>query len=1230
MYVLNENKKNVILSSRKIDEKSHDKELNEFISFPIVTENNTEIWIGERYRDNISEIEIVEGIMTAIKKQIKLDDILTDIKTTEETPVERNFFTLPYEYSEIKTYNFSSTKNDEIAVIEDLDKNATYFNNSVYEIITKYSFDDFIYNILRRLQLGGFIFQDKNFITNEANLILEYLKRVPKSKDNFMTLLKSIDITNWKYENNKDNNNIINEKGMLSPNTLPICKSNYNEIKDKYGYGDVLKERDDVLNVTNYSYYNSDNVIMNDRLNNPLISVEENVPLDIQSEYSKKIGMGKNLPITVNNDYDLTKELLVKPPSFSYNSPLKLYNSNERSDFYGKEIEVLKQWKLAYGQYYKIVNGKLVLTSYRADTLLSGSEETNKYKRAYYLLKTFNFFFNNLDIKKGYKETTKMAALYWGGCVYMFDEFINNETLSEKDKELYIHPDAFSYINYDDNESTKIEKYGFKVIPKHNSTHQGEFIRNTKPLKAYSGIGSTTADFNYTFNEFKPQIKEQIYMNEITRKYFKKIFKEWVEADENNKDSFANIYKQLTAENTNAYKNEEGKELELSEIGIKLFENLFQEKIIVYNTKNTSIIYDKEYEESHGEYVLQRRNENENLSIEDNFNKIVDLLLNAYKKDNASATAEDKKGEYVELEEDNKHKLLIYKYLQTLTNKWVGAKEYVEWIGVKETKDTKENYAYVKSFEILDQNNRNIGNKFMVDIYDDLLTFFTFDKTENARSLYTVITNILDKYKFLFIPLPYHSKIESLEDFKSVFKSIPLSQCSSLTNETPTSLFKCIYVNPSEVLDEVNNINSNDSYDYNIQNSIPNDLLSLTYEDDKEPPPKIQAFAVDYGSQNQSYWSNISLNMNNASATEPGLRAIYNIAANGNNNSLTSTQDLYNIYSQYVYEAEITMMGCMQVQPMMHFQLNNIMLWHGAYLVYRIRHSIYKNNMTTTFNGLRISKTKPPFFDAPISITDNSLILSNNKENNNPFQRKLNEEEKKIFIENTTIGYKENIFNSIDVNTSKNLKYITPIVIDSHINSYSELLDNGPFGFPIDTKLISNDIISSCYGWRTLKANTPTKHYGLDFATKLGTPVYASGNGIIKNSGIIDGFGECIIIEHELKTIHNRIVKYYSIYAHLSERNVYVSLDASKPTYIKKGHLIGKTGNTGSRTDKPYPYHLHYEIRKGSNARKTPTVNPLLYFANTLDNVQYEKIIKSASVKHNYFPSIPESHIIPL
>lgn len=117
---------------------------------------------------------------------------------------------------------------------------------------------------------------------------------------------------------------------------------------------------------------------------------------------------------------------------------------------------------------------------------------------------------------------------------------------------------------------------------------------------------------------------------------------------------------------------------------------------------------------------------------------------------------------------------------------------------------------------------------------------------------------------------------------------------------------------------------------------------------------------------------------------------------------------------------------------------------------------------------------------------------------------------------------------------------------------------------------------------------TRRMHTGMDFTAKVGTEVYATGDGVIEDieqSGW--GYGNAILINHGFG--------FKTRYAHLSAFKV------KKGQRVKRGELIGLVGNTGKSTGP----HLHYEVEKGG-----VKVNPIHYYHSDLSPAQYEKLIQ--------------------
>lgn len=118
-------------------------------------------------------------------------------------------------------------------------------------------------------------------------------------------------------------------------------------------------------------------------------------------------------------------------------------------------------------------------------------------------------------------------------------------------------------------------------------------------------------------------------------------------------------------------------------------------------------------------------------------------------------------------------------------------------------------------------------------------------------------------------------------------------------------------------------------------------------------------------------------------------------------------------------------------------------------------------------------------------------------------------------------------------------------------------------------------------------------HTGLDFSASRGTPVYATGGGVVKKAQISylkTGYGNQIEIDHGYG--------YVTKYAHLQ------LLAVKKGQKVKRGDLIGYVGSTGGSTAP----HCHYEIIK--NGKK---INPIQYIIQDVTDEEYDKLLELAS-----------------
>ena len=127
---------------------------------------------------------------------------------------------------------------------------------------------------------------------------------------------------------------------------------------------------------------------------------------------------------------------------------------------------------------------------------------------------------------------------------------------------------------------------------------------------------------------------------------------------------------------------------------------------------------------------------------------------------------------------------------------------------------------------------------------------------------------------------------------------------------------------------------------------------------------------------------------------------------------------------------------------------------------------------------------------------------------------------------------------------------------------------------------VSGGFLNSSFGYRQDPIDDIRRfHQGQDITVPTGTPIFAPADGVVKRAYYIGGVGNHIKLKHSSG--------YSTTYAHLSK--IFVRHGQK----IKRGDIIGETGNTG-RSTAP---HLHYEV----HYRGTPK-NPLDYFFTQAGN----------------------------
>jgi murein DD-endopeptidase MepM/ murein hydrolase activator NlpD len=139
------------------------------------------------------------------------------------------------------------------------------------------------------------------------------------------------------------------------------------------------------------------------------------------------------------------------------------------------------------------------------------------------------------------------------------------------------------------------------------------------------------------------------------------------------------------------------------------------------------------------------------------------------------------------------------------------------------------------------------------------------------------------------------------------------------------------------------------------------------------------------------------------------------------------------------------------------------------------------------------------------------------------------------------------------------------------IQKYKERLDYIPAITPLNTEKYW---VSSPFGYRS-DPFTETKkfHSGIDLAAKRGTPVHATGKGVVIYAQMsYGGYGNLVKVDHG----DGIVTKYAHLY----------TISVKKGDVVERGQIVGKVGTTGRSTGP----HLHYEVNLNGKA-----VNPVRY-----------------------------------
>ena len=291
----------------------------------------------------------------------------------------------------------------------------------------------------------------------------------------------------------------------------------------------------------------------------------------------------------------------------------------------------------------------------------------------------------------------------------------------------------------------------------------------------------------------------------------------------------------------------------------------------------------------------------------------------------------------------------------------------------------KPNGRLIDSFAFVDRGMNPIGDtvinaEILIQMFDD-----------PNISLFSVLTQLLSLNGFEFFPLQNFMRFSGDDSWMESFKI----HTGGVYDDISTA-FVCMYIGGTSSYPSVSgNGFENDGIidisepgvtDYFTSKPKENQGTVNDIQEDKNtdfPWREVRAFRVRFGEQNQSMFTDIKIDSKEYPETNESIQILSRLAGDNNPDApVPKGQNLYNLYENRSYKATITGFGNAMIQPTQYFQLENIPLFNGAYIILTVEHNITANKMTTSFSGTKLLKYPVPRVLNPMAFTNYNPNLS--------------------------------------------------------------------------------------------------------------------------------------------------------------------------------------------------------------------------------------------------------------
>jgi len=405
------------------------------------------------------------------------------------------------------------------------------------------------------------------------------------------------------------------------------------------------------------------------------------------------------------------------------------------------------------------------------------------------------------------------------------------------------------------------------------------------------------------------------------------------------------------------------------------------------------MLYDGIFSNIHKKYFYEIKDENNGDSISmplSEYVAFVNALSNVYGDQKSLEEAAENNVDETDITEN--YKLEAYNALKNLYDKWINSysvsdfelRTPIDDFDVKTSRYVNDQLHYgsnnghrgikeYDNFVFIDSFYNDISSRFKIN--PDTIYKLIADQLDNKSnySVYEFMADVCQKNRLLFLALPVLNNFYSKNGLENIFRP----QIENTMKRGFGSTYVCMYTyEVSHVLEDESQTSMCDDgiTDLNdiASNAAPTTIANLFNKSQSGMPLTIPAFGVTYARQNQQYFKNINVNMDNPRVTDYSIANLFELANWKNDGTLekpyTIANDVYSIYANRSYNCSVEMLGCANIMPLMYFQLNNIPMFRGAYIITNVEHHIRAGNFSTLFTGVRVSRNQLAFNDDIFNI----------------------------------------------------------------------------------------------------------------------------------------------------------------------------------------------------------------------------------------------------------------------